>query len=77
MALTPEQQDQIDFQNAMESGRRAHELAMERRRARLETIRLAKETLIENARSKPVDSRDVSADDISTFAAQLDSYINS
>ena len=77
MALTQEQQDQIDFQNAMESSRRAHELAMDRRRTRLETIRLAKETLIENARSKPVDSRDVSASDIETFATQLDNYVNS
>lgn len=76
MALTPEQQDQIDYQNAMDASRRAHELAVERRRSRLESIRLAKETLIENARSKPVDSRDVSAADITGFADQLDSYVN-
>jgi hypothetical protein len=76
MALTAEQQAQVELQEATDAGRRAHELAMEARRAKLEAIRLAKETLIENARSKPVDSRDVSAADIQAFAQTLVSYIN-
>lgn len=76
MALTPEQQADIDLQEAREAGRRAHEIAMEQRRARLEAVRLAKETLIENARSKPVDARDVSATDVTTFANALNQYIN-
>ena len=76
MPLTTEQQMQVDIQEAMEAGRRAHELALEARRTKLESIRLAKETLIENARSKPVDSRDVSAADIQAFAQTLVSYIN-
>ena len=76
MALTAEQQSQVELQEATDAGRRAHELAMEARRAKLEAIRLAKETLIENARSKPVDSRDVTAADIQAFAQTLVSYIN-
>jgi hypothetical protein len=76
MALTTEQLDQIELQNAMEAGRRAHEIAMESRRAKLEAIRLAKETLIENARSKPVDSRDVTPADITAFADALVASIN-
>ena len=87
MALTSEQQAQIDFNvasiqatsqfsQANEESRRAHDIAMEQRRARLEAVRLAKETLIENARSKPVDARDVSATDITTFANALNQYIN-
>ena len=76
MALTPEQQAEIDLQEARDAGRRAHEIAMEQRRARLEAVRLAKETLIENARSKPVDARDVSATDVTTFANALNQYIN-
>lgn len=76
MALTPEQQADVDLNEAREAGRRAHELAMEARRAKLEAVRLAKETLIENARSKPVDARDVSAADIQAFAQTLVSYIN-
>lgn len=76
MALTPEQQADVDLNEAREAGRRAHELSMEARRAKLEAVRLAKETLIENARSKPVDARDVSAADIQAFAQTLVSYIN-
>jgi hypothetical protein len=71
MALTTEQIDQIAYQEASEAGRRAHEIAMESRRAKLEAVRLAKETLIENARSKPVDSRDVTPADITAFADAL------
>jgi Arc/MetJ-type ribon-helix-helix transcriptional regulator len=71
MALTTEQIDQIAYQEASEAGRRAHEMTMESRRAKLEAIRLAKETLIENARSKPVDSRDVTPADITAFADAL------
>jgi DNA-binding ferritin-like protein (Dps family) len=71
MALTTEQIDQIAYQEASEAGRRAHEIAMESRRAKLEAIRLAKETLIENARSKPVDLRDVTPADITAFADAL------
>ena len=71
MALTTEQIDQIAYQEASEAGRRAHEIAMESRRAKLEAIRLAKETLIENARSKPADSRDVTPANITAFADAL------
>lgn len=46
----------------------------EARRIRLEVVRLAKETLIENSRSKNVDERDVSASDITLFANVLYQY---
>ena len=91
MALTPEIQAEIqadidrqkfrlaadiEAQEAREAGRRAHEVAMEQRRARLEAIRLAKETLVENARSKPVDARDITASDITTFANAINQYVD-
>ena len=76
MAFTVEQQTEIDLQEAREAGRRAHELAMEARRTKLETIRLAKETLIENARSQPVDAREVTAAAITAFASALETHIN-
>ena len=72
MALTAEQQFQMD----METTRNANQMAMEAKRTKLETVRLAKETLIENARSKPVDARDVTAADITAFAAALEAHIN-
>jgi hypothetical protein len=76
MALTAEQQAQVEMSDAIEAGRRTHQIAMESRRAKLEAIRLAKETLIENARSKPADSRDVTPADITAFAAALVASIN-
>jgi hypothetical protein len=76
MALTAEQQAQVDLQNAMDTPRREHEMAMESRRAKLEAIRLAKETLIENRRNQPVDAREVTAADITAYANTLVGYIN-
>lgn len=83
MALTTEQQNQLEFnvalmeQNAVtEAARHAREDAIESRRNRLEAIRLAKETLIETSRSKPVDQRDIAAADIVSFATALETHIN-
>lgn len=76
MALTSEHQAQIDIQTAVENARHTNQLETETRRAKLEAIRLAKEVLVENARSKPVDSREVTAEDIKTFADKIILYIN-
>ena len=80
MALTAEQQADIEMQvalqNALDKPRRDHELAMEQQRAKLENVRLAKETLIENDRSKPVGERGVTASDITSFADTLNAYVN-
>ena len=71
MSLTPEQEQII----SMETTRHNNNLEIEFRRSKLEAIRLAKETLIENSRSKPVDQRDISAEDIKNFAEVLITYI--
>ena len=76
MALTAEQQAEIDLSEAQQAGNRAHQLAMEQLRIKMDAVRLAKETLIENDRSKPADERGVSASDITTFAAALNTYVN-
>ena len=76
MALSAEQQAQVDMQITVENHRNEQQQAMETKRTRLEAIRLAKEVLIENARNKPVDSREVTASDISTFANSLVTYVN-
>lgn len=76
MALTPEQQAQVDVQVAIETVRNDAQMALQNKQARLEAVRLAKETLLENARSKPADSRDVSAADITAFASALTAYVN-
>lgn len=73
MAYTPEQ----EFQLELETQRAANQDAAEMKRAKLESVRLAKEVLIENSRNKPIDDRDVSADEITAFAETLISYVNS
>jgi hypothetical protein len=76
MDLTPEQQGQLDIQVAVENTRHANQLVLQAKQAKLEAVRMAKETLVENARSKPADSREVTAADIATFATTLTAYID-
>ena len=76
MALTAEQQSQVDLNDAIEATRFANQAALQAKQAKLEAIRLAQQTLLENARSKAVDSRDVTAADITTFAEAIVTYIN-
>jgi hypothetical protein len=76
MALTTEQQAQVDIQTAVENARHANQLASEAKRAKLEAVRLAKEILVENARSLPADSREVTAAAVTAFAATLVNYVN-
>lgn len=79
MALTEEVRAQQAAQQAMhlenEKARREHEQEMEARRAKLELIRLAKETLIENARNKPADEAGITAAEITAFAQELTNYV--
>ena len=77
MALTTEQQATVDMNEALETSRHANQMALQAKQAKLEAVRLAKEVLIENARSKAVDSRDVAAADITAFAGTLVAYIES
>ena len=76
MALTAEQQSQVDLNDAIEATRFANQSALQAKQAKLEAVRLAQQTLLENARSKAVDSRDVTAADITTFAEAIVTYIN-
>ncbi len=76
MAFTTDQQAQLDIQLAVEADRFAKQTALEAKRAKLEALRMAKETLAENNRSKPADSREVTAADITTFADALITYVN-
>jgi len=76
MALTTEQQAQLDIQLAVENARYVNQMAVEAKRAKFEAVRLAKEVLIENSRSQPVESRGVTAEAITSFAAVLVGYVN-
>jgi hypothetical protein len=64
-------QTQIAAQQASEVARREHEKDMEARRAKLELLRMAKETIVENARNKPVGEAGITAAEITAFANEL------
>jgi hypothetical protein len=64
-------QTQIAAQQALEVARREHEKDMEARRAKLELLRMAKETIVENARNKPVGEAGITAAEITAFANEL------
>ena len=71
ITITEQQQMQLDI----EAARHANLLALEAKRAKLEAVRLAKEVLIENARSKPVGEHEVTAAAITSFAQTLTEYV--
>lgn len=62
---------ELASQQETEKARREHEKDMEGRRAKVELLRMAKETLIENARNKPVGEAGVTAAEIAAFANEL------
>ena len=65
MALTEDQLNQVEFNDAQQKLHR-----------KMELVRIAKETLLENDRSKSADERGVTASDITTFAYALHTYVN-
>jgi hypothetical protein len=75
MALTAEQQAQVDVQTAIEDHRNVAETAAENRRIKLEMVRLAKEIIITNEGNLPVADRNVTSDDVLTMAKSLVAYI--
>jgi hypothetical protein len=71
MAFTAEQQAQLDIQTAMETLRHNNQMIIMTAQMKLDAIRLAQQILIENARSKPADEREITPADIATFANAL------
>ena len=70
MALTAEQQADLDFQKAQINIQRALDNKME-------VVRIARDILMENDRNKAVGERGIAASDVTTFADTLLTYINS
>ena len=78
MALTPEMQATVDMQNAIEDNRAANQAAAEAKRAKLEALRIAKEVLVENRRTKTAaEATDINDADITNFASVLVEFVNS
>lgn len=78
MALTPEQQAQLEFETALEATRSAASSAHREQNTKLETLRIAKELLIENRRVKSAaEVSDIDEADVTNFAAALTAFVNS
>lgn len=74
MALTAEQQAQVEFENAL----RAEDRTEDGKRNKLDAVRMAQEILVENRRTKPASEvTDITASDVTTLADSLITYINS
>ena len=78
MALTPEQQSQLEYESAVEASRAVTSEAADSRRAKLEMVRAAKEILVENRRTQPAaESTDISASSVIILAEELIEFVNS
>ena len=78
MALTEEQQSQVDIQNATENNRATHQAAADAKRAKLDLVRTAKEILVENRRTQAAaDATDITASAVTALATDLTTFVNS
>ena len=78
MALTPEQQAELDFQVALEAVRTSNSEVHRNQNTKLEALRIAKELLIENRRVKSAaEASDITDADVTAFADALATYVNS
>jgi len=78
MALTAEQQAQVDLQNAIEDNRATNQATQEAKRSKLETLRMAKEILVENRRTQSAaEATAITSSSVTTLAGELDTFVNS
>tara|TARA_R110002073_G_C9008590_1_gene539632 strand:+ start:64 stop:300 length:237 start_codon:yes stop_codon:yes gene_type:complete len=78
MALTEEQQQTVDQQNAIEDNRSTNQAAQEAKRAKVDILRMAKEILVENRRTQAAaDATDITASAVTTLAGELNTFVNS
>jgi len=76
MALTTEQQAQVDMQVAIANAQAAANIAEANKQRRLQALHIANNTLLENKRNLPVESRQITAQEITAFADTLTTYVN-
>jgi hypothetical protein len=76
MALTAEQQSQVDISNAIENNRASNLSAQEAKRAKLEMVRMAKDILVENRRTQAAaDAVDITASAVTALATDLTAFV--
>jgi len=78
MALTTDQQSQVEMHIAMETGRTTVNSANLSKANKLETLRMAKEILVENRRTQAAaDATDITSSTVTTLAGELETFVNS
>ncbi len=76
MALTPEQQAEVDKQAAIAAATVNANAAEAAKGRKLQCLNIAHTTLLENKRNLPVDQRQITAAEITAFADTLNAHIN-
>jgi hypothetical protein len=76
MALTPEQQAEVDKQAAIAAANVNANAAETAKARKLQCLNIAQNVLLENKRNLPVDQRQITTDEIVAFAAALEAHIN-
>ena len=69
-------QTQIDMQVAIANAQATANAAEANKQRKLEALRMAQHTLVENKRNLPVESRQITAQEITAFADTLTTYVN-
>jgi len=78
MALTAEQQSEVDKQAAMEQARVEAQATESAKSRKMETLRMAKEILVENRRTQAAaDATDLTASVVTALATDLTAFVNS
>jgi hypothetical protein len=78
MALTAEQQADVDKQAAMEQARVDANATESAKSRKMETLRMAKEILVENRRTQAAaDATDITASAVTALATDLNTFVNS
>ena len=76
MALTEDQQAQLDMQLAMQQAQSAPQAAESAKHRKMEAIRIAQSLLVENRRLKAAsDAVDLSANAVTAMAAEILAYV--
>lgn len=76
MALPEELQNQVAYQTQIENNRAENQAASEAKRAKLETLRMAKDIVMENHKVASAGTA-IGATDITAMAALLETFVNS
>lgn len=78
MALSAEQQAQVDMQVAIDTGRNTANADNLSKANKLELLRMARDILVENRRTQAAaDATDIASSTVTTLAGELESFVNS